>query len=104
MNNLFSTANLNPANEIVDILLESTNIRIEKIVSCGQASPPGFMYDQDENEWVIVIKGSAIVSFEDGKKHKLNPGNYLNITAHQKHRVDWTLPDQETLWLAVFYK
>jgi len=78
---------------------------VERIVSHGHCSPDGFWYDQDENEWVILLKGSAGLRFEDQDSVLvLNPGDYLHINGHQRHRVEWTDPKQETIWLAVYYK
>jgi cupin 2 domain-containing protein len=77
-------------------------LRIEQIVSRGHSSPEGFWYDQSEDEWVMVLKGSAKLSFDNGSID-LNPGDHINIRAHQKHRVDWTNPAENTIWLAVFY-
>jgi len=78
---------------------------IERIVSYGHRSPDGFWYDQEESEWVIVLKGSAILRFEDESEGiTMNPGDFIDIKKHQRHRVEWTDPDQETIWLAVHYK
>ena len=78
---------------------------MERIVSRGHASPDGFWYDQDENEWVIVLQGSAGLRFE-GKEELLvlHTGDYILIPRHCKHRVEWTDTDCETVWLAVHYK
>ena len=90
--------------EISDCLLQSGNVRIERIVSKGQHSPPGFWYDQSEHEWVLLVKGAATLRFEQGNKAiHLTPGSYVNIAAHERHRVEWTAVDEETVWLAVFY-
>lgn len=91
--------------ELVDVLARGNETRIERIVSRGQASPDGFWYDQEEDEWVIVLAGAAKLRFEEnGQRIKLTPGDYLHIPAHARHRVDWTDPHQDTIWLAVFYK
>jgi len=91
--------------ESVDTLLNQPGIRIERIVSLGHASPPGFWYDQDEGEWVLLLSGSARLRFEDETKPRLlTPGDCLDITPHRRHRVDWTDPTMPTIWLAVFYR
>ena len=77
-------------------------MRIERIVSQGHASPPGFWYDQDQHEWVIVLRGRARVRFEDGLL-EMAAGDCINIPAHRKHRVEWTTPEEPTVWLAVHY-
>ena len=93
----------NLPDELFTTLLEATNLRIERIVSKGHASPEGFWYNQDQNEWVVVLQGAARLSIE-GESKELKPGDYISIPAHQKHRVEWTTPDEPTVWLAVFYE
>ena len=90
--------------ELFEILQTGNGMRIERIVSRGHASPEGFWYDQEDHEWVLLLKGGATLMFE-GREHPvaLGPGDYLNIPAHTRHRVEWTDPQQETVWLAVFY-
>jgi len=90
--------------EMVETLCTSGKVRIERIVSRGHASPPGFWYDQKENEFVLVLSGSAGVTLADtGETVVLKAGDYLNIPAGAKHRVAWTDPDGDTVWIAVFY-
>jgi len=85
-------------------LLNRPGLRIERIVSTGQASPEGFWYDQPEGEWVVLLQGEAKLRFADeADARHLRAGDYLDIAAHRRHRVDWTPPGQITLWLAVFY-
>jgi cupin 2 domain-containing protein len=80
-------------------------LRIERIVSQGQSSPEGFWYDQDDNEWVLVLQGNAAVQFEgEAEPVELRRGSYLNIPAHARHRVVRTDPDQQTVWLAIYYR
>ena len=88
--------------ELVQTLLEAPNLRIERIISHGHASPEGFWYDQDQHEWVVVLKGAARLQFEDGVV-EMKPGDFINIPAFKKHRVDWTTPDEPTVWLGVRY-
>lgn len=91
--------------EFIEELVDGEDIRVERIVSRGQASPEGFWYDQDEDEWILVLAGAAGLSFEDEDEQVvLRPGDHINISAHKRHRVDWTAPDVETVWLAVFYR
>ncbi len=104
MNNLFANISTGLPEELAEVLAESKSIRIERIVSHCHASPKGFWYDQDENEWVVVLKGMAKLLFEgDDEPVEMSPGDFVNITAHRKHRVDWTTPVEPTVWLAVFY-
>ncbi len=85
-------------------LLQSDNFRLVRIVSTGQTTAEGEWYDQDENEWVAVLGGRADVTFADGNVTKtLNPGDYLHIPAHVRHRVEQTDPEQPTVWLALYY-
>lgn len=86
-------------------LLASENVRIERIVSTGQASPPGFWYDQDWAEWVLLLAGSAGVQIEgEAAARTMRPGDYLHIPADRRHRVAWTDAAQTTVWLAVHYR
>jgi len=92
------------AAEITDTIVKAPGLRIERIVSQGQASPPGFWYDQPEAEWVLLLKGAARLLFADEKEeHMLAPGDWLHIAAHRRHRVVWTDPATPTVWLAVFH-
>ena len=88
--------------ELTTVLQEAKGVRIERIVSTGNKSPEGFWYDQPEHEWVMVLKGAARLQIEDRVVEML-PGDWINIPARQKHRVEWTSPDEPTVWLAVFY-
>lgn len=85
-------------------LLTRDGVRIERIVSTGHASPDGFWYDQDEEEWVLILCGWGVVEFEDGRCVELRPGDYLEIPAHVRHRVQATNPAEPTVWLAIFYR
>ena len=95
--------------EISQRLLAGRGVRIERIVSHGQASPPGYWYDQDEDEWVMLLEGEATLRFDDGQCGgepllRLTPGMHVHIPAHARHRVEWTAPDRRSVWLAVFYR
>ena len=76
----------------------AASVRIERIVPHGYASPEGFWYGQDRHEWVVLLKGAARLRFEDGTV-EMRPGDFVNVPAHTKHRVDWTTPDKPTIWL-----
>jgi cupin 2 domain-containing protein len=91
--------------EVTETLLTGRGLRIERIVSHGQASPPGFWYDQEEAEWVVLLAGAARLRFADETEARsLAPGDQMLIAAHRRHRVEWTDPDRPTVWLAVFYR
>lgn len=93
------------AEERVDRLLERRGLRIERIVSTGQASPPGFWYDQSEDEFVVLIAGGARLSFETGDVVlDLAPGDWVEIPAHARHRVEATQAEPATVWLAVHFQ
>lgn len=89
--------------ELFTTLLSARDIRIERIVSFGQTSPDGFWYDQPENEWVVLLEGSAQLRIED-RLIDLSPGDSLNIPSRTRHRVEKTSQTGRTIWLAVFYK
>jgi cupin 2 domain-containing protein len=91
--------------EETETLFEDDHVRIERIVSRGHASPPGFWYDSDEGEWVMVLAGAAEVRFEcDDRRVSLGPGSHLHIRPHERHRVEWTDPAADTVWLAVHHR
>jgi cupin 2 domain-containing protein len=89
--------------ELMQTVAKGRDVRIERIISRGHRSEEGFWYDQPEYEWVILLRGAARIRFADDDVVMLEPGDYLNIAAHEKHRVEWTDPNVETLWLAVHY-
>jgi len=92
------------AEQTID-LVANDNVRIARIVSTGQASPPGFWYDRDRAEWVLVVAGSAGLLIEgEVEPRVLRPGDYLLIPAHCRHRVAWTDAERPTVWLAVHYR
>ncbi len=89
--------------EIFDRLVDSEGVTVERIVSRGHTSPESGWYDQPHNEWVMVLRGEAVLEFVDGRSLTLRAGDYLTLPAHQKHKVAWTKPDCDTVWLAVHY-
>ena len=102
--NLFTDIPKNLKDELIETILQTSSFRIERIVSRGHCSPDGFWYDQDEHEWIILLKGSAAIRFEDQCEDIImTPSNYINIKKHRRHRVEWTDPEQETIWLAIHY-
>jgi len=102
--NLFAGIDANAPDEVVADLLSAGGLRIERIVSTGQASPPGFWYDQDRDEWVVVLAGEAGLRFADEiEVRPLKAGDFLLISAHRRHRVEWTDTTQPTIWLAVHF-
>lgn len=103
-NSLFANIPTEFDAEVFETLLSSDSVRIERILSNGHRTPDGFWYDQDENEWVMVLKGSATLEFSDGSERHLKKGDWVNIPAHARHRVSRTAQDEVTIWLAVFSK
>jgi len=89
--------------ELFDTLVTGSGLRVERIVSLGQSSPEQGWYDQDSEEWVVVLRGEAVIAYPDGREITLGEGDYLHIPAHCRHRVQWTNPDKATVWLAVHY-
>lgn len=101
--NFFENIDINKNKEIVDIIHNKNNVRIERIISTGQISPDNFWYDQDENEWLILLDGEAEIEYIDNSTIFLQKGDYLLIPAHKKHRVKYTEIDTNTIWLAIFF-
>lgn len=118
-NSLFANIPNDLSAEVFEDIVKSDNVRIERIISNGQTSPEHGWYNQDQNEWVIVIKGRAQLIFENPLDNSvdspvnhsdknqtvvdLNVGDYINIPSHTKHKVSYTDTTQPTIWLAVFY-
>lgn len=98
-------ANLPPPgtpDELFSTLLEEPGLIVRRIVSTGQCSPPGFWYDQPEAEWVVVLSGEAMLRFADEPEaRRLRAGDHLDIAPGRRHRVEWTSPEQPTVWLAI---
>ena len=102
--NLFANLPDTMPGEVIQTLLEDRNVRIERIVSRGHCSPPGFWYDQSEHEWVVVLAGAARLRIADeADPRELRAGDFVHIPARQRHRVEWTTPNEPTIWLAVFH-
>ncbi|HEX5132554.1 MAG TPA: cupin domain-containing protein [Candidatus Krumholzibacteria bacterium] len=89
--------------ELIERLAAQGAMRVERIVSRGHVSPPGFWYDQVESEWVLLVTGRARLYIENQGMVELAPGDHLTIPPHVRHRVEWTDPDADTVWVAVFY-
>ena len=103
MNNLFGRLPSPGGDEGFETLAASPGVRIERIVSHGHTSPANGWYDQAQDEFVVLLRGAARLEFDDGAAVQLAPGDWLNIPARCRHRVAWTEPDADTVWLAVHH-
>ena len=102
--NLFRNVPNRLSDELIQTLVDDKNVRIERIVSTGHVTKEDFWYDQDEQEWVVILKGEAKLSFKgDPEPIHLAVGDHLLIPAHQQHRVEWTSQREPTVWLAIFF-
>lgn len=101
MTNIFELPSSLPNKELLESIVSAEDISIERIISTGQTTPLGEWYDQDKDEWVILLQGEAILAYADGSKIKLTAGDYLFIPAHQKHCVKYTSSTPPCIWLAV---
>jgi cupin 2 domain-containing protein len=103
--NLFADLPVAPeADERMETLLVRPGLRIDRIVSSGQASPPDFWYEQAETEWVLLVSGEALLRFEDETETRhLRAGDWLHIVPRRRHRVERTAANMPTVWLAVHY-
>jgi cupin 2 domain-containing protein len=102
--NLFADLPNAAGQEYLVDLLTRPGVRIERIVSTGQSSPLGFWYEQPHGEWVALLAGEARLRFADEPDARtLRAGDFVDIPAHRRHRVEWTRPDAPTVWLAVHY-
>lgn len=103
MKNLFADIPTNLPEELFEDLVNTDSVRIQRIISRGHTTRDGDWYDQDTNEFVVLLKGAARLEFRDGRQFELAPGDCLQLPAHKKHRVVWTDETVETVWLAVHY-
>ena len=93
--------------ELISVLVENDRIKLERITSDGHVSPAGFWYDQNQDEWVLLVSGSAVLSVKRKsgiERVELGPGDHLLIPAHQPHRVEETSSIEKTIWIAVYYE
>lgn len=104
VHNIFSDLPNSSEEELFEVLAQNDSFKMERIISNGQATPEGEWYDQDKDEWVILLSGSAGLKIE-GEPNILilNPGDYLLLPAHKRHRVEWTDPDKTSIWLALHF-
>jgi len=98
--NIYDLPNIPLPEELTTVLAESGSVRIERIVSTGQASD---WYDQSETEFVVLIEGNAVVEYDNGKKVAMTKGDTLLIKPHERHRVSWTSSEPPCVWLCVFF-
>jgi cupin 2 domain-containing protein len=102
--NLFEPPPATSGDEVFDELLRGGEFKLERIVSTGQTTRPGQWYDQSVNEWFVLLSGGATIVFEDeAAPVRLSPGDWIHIPSHKRHRVEWTDPDRQTVWLALHY-
>lgn len=103
--NLYDSLPEKLPDELIETLAEDAGLRLERIVSTGQATAESEWYDQDSDEWVVLLTGSAQLRFESPDEIlAMKPGDYVKIPAHRRHRIDWTDPDVPTVWLALHFR
>ena len=101
---LFDDIPIELPDELIEVLVQSGDVRVERILSRGHSSPDGFWYDQETDEFVLLLKGRAGLAFESKDEVVImEAGDYLNIKAHTRHRVEWTAAGEDTVWLAIHY-
>ena len=103
MNNLFANIPAVLKEELMQELAAGEGVRIERIVSRGHTAPAEGWFDQAQREWVVLLRGRAVITYPDKPDLTLGPGDYVSIAPHERHRVAWTTPDEDTVWLAVHY-
>ena len=102
-NNIFKNIPTHLNEELFEDIISKDGFKVQRIVSEAHTTSEGEWYDQDDNEWVLVLQGSAIISFQNEDDVKLEVGDHLNIPANKRHRVSWTSEDEKTVWLAIHY-
>ncbi len=102
--NLFAGIPAELPEELAETLATGEGLRIERTVSRGHSSPTDFWYDQEQTEWVVLLSGSAVIHFQNGSVQKvMRPGDWLEIPARCRHRVEATAGDDDSVWLAVHW-
>ncbi|MEA5533507.1 cupin domain-containing protein [Crocosphaera sp. XPORK-15E] len=101
ISNIFELPFQLPLEELFEPLLSTKDLLIERIISTGQTTPSGEWYDQERDEWVILLQGEAKLTYETGETYQLIAGDYLLIPAHQRHRVNYTSSEPPCIWLAI---
>ncbi|MGK7941218.1 MAG: cupin domain-containing protein [Crocosphaera sp.] len=101
MDNIFRLPELLKNQEIFETIINNKNLKVERIISTGQTTPKDTWYDQEQDEWVILLQGEATLLFSDNTSINLTEGDYLLIEAHQKHQVTFTSVDPPCIWLAI---
>jgi cupin 2 domain-containing protein len=94
-------AKIPTSSELVDVLVDTSQVKIERIISSGHHTPPGEWYDQTRAEWVVLLQGYATLAYDDGAVVQLGRGTCEYIPAHRRHRVEWTSADPPCIWLTV---
>ena len=103
--NLFELPeNLSRSEEFIETILSNESSTIERIISTGQSTSEGVWYDQERDEWVVLLQGNAVLEYADGSTVNLKNGDYLFLPAHKKHRVQFTSSEPACIWLAVHVK
>jgi cupin 2 domain-containing protein len=102
--NIFKLPNLMQEEEIFEKLIPDTGVLIERIVSTGQTTYPGVWYDQERDEWVVLLQGNARLIWENGKALNMESGDWVLIPAHERHRIDYTSSQPPCIWLAIHAK
>ncbi len=101
LKNIFQLPVELPQYESFEPLASSSQVLVERIISTGQTTPAGEWYDQERDEWVILLQGQARLSFGSGSQIHLQTGDYLLIPAHHRHRVEYTSTEPPCIWLAI---
>ncbi len=104
LRNIFSLIPAELSEELCETLVLANEIKIERIVSRGHTTPKSEWYDQDWDEWVLLLQGHATISYQDGNKAVLQKGDFILFPAHKKHRVDFTSSQPDAIWLAIHFK
>jgi cupin 2 domain-containing protein len=99
--NLFQVPSTLPREEVFELVAGGEDVRVERIISTGQASPADRWYAQHRDEWVVLLQGDAELGYDDGSRLRLGAGDYVLIPAGERHRVEWTREDPPCIWLAV---
>ncbi|MGZ8095103.1 MAG: cupin domain-containing protein [Methylosarcina sp.] len=100
--NIFTNIPDQLKDEFFDTILKRKNLHVERIISRGHSTPPGQWYDQAWDEWILLIQGQATLLYEKNTQIiSMTAGDHLLIPARTRHRVEWSHPEMDTIWLAI---
>jgi cupin 2 domain-containing protein len=102
--NIFTDPGIEDTKELFEVIATLDDARIERIITQKPYSSPGQWYNQEQDEWVVLLRGNATIEIRDQGLIELRSGDYIMLPAHCQHRITRTSADPACIWLAVHGK